>query len=100
MMISSHYSRPDKSKDLVVTSYDGCNSYLVVINKISCYVCVFLTQSKEPPLDIVTAFLVQYGNTDDGLVQTDQDGDLACSDAFHQAVLVRKFTTKSEPYDV
>ncbi len=65
------YSRPDNSKDRVVTSYDGYNSYLVVVDEISRYVWVFLTQSKEPPLDIINAFLAQYGNKDGGLIRND-----------------------------
>ena len=48
------YSRPDKEKDRVVLSYDGYTSYLLAVDELSKHVWVFLTKSKEPPIELVT----------------------------------------------
>ena len=79
------YSRPDKEKDRVVLSYDGFNSYLLAVDEISKYVWVFLTKSKEPPIDIIKLFLTKHGHKDGGLIRTDQGGELARSSAFRDA---------------
>ncbi len=76
------YTRPDKSKDWVAQSFDGYNSYLLIVDEISRYVWVFLTESKELPIDLVQAFLAQFGNASGGLIRTYQGGELACSSAF------------------
>jgi hypothetical protein len=54
---TSNYARPNKSTDRVVSSYDGYTSYLLIIDEVSRMAWVFLTKSKDPPLDIVRAFL-------------------------------------------
>jgi hypothetical protein len=36
------YSRPDKSKERVVTSFDGYNSYLIIVDEYTKYVWVYL----------------------------------------------------------
>jgi hypothetical protein len=48
---------------------------------------VFLTKSKNPPLDIVQAFLRLHGHTDGGCIHTDQGGELASSFAFGDLLL-------------
>jgi hypothetical protein len=58
-----------------------------VVDEASQYVWVFLTKSKEPPLDIVDKFLDRFGLKDGGLVQTDQGGKLARSTAFTDQLL-------------
>ena len=54
---TSNFSKPNKKNDRVVLSYDGFSSYLLIINEASRVVWVFLTNTKEPPLDIVDTFL-------------------------------------------
>jgi len=54
---TANFSQPHKSTDRVVRSYDGYSSYLLIIDEASRYVWVFLTASKDPPLDLITAFL-------------------------------------------
>lgn len=44
------YSRPDKKEDCVVTSFNGYNSYLLVVDKETKYTWVYLCEPKEPPL--------------------------------------------------
>ena len=51
------FSQAAKSKDHVIFSYNGFSLYLLIIDKASRYIWVFLTKSKEPPINIVSAFL-------------------------------------------
>jgi hypothetical protein len=93
---TSDYARPNKSTDRVVSSYDGYTSYLLIIDEASRMAWVFLTKSKDPPLDIVRAFLTLHGHSDGGCVRTDQGGELASSGAF-QDLLLREFRYTLEP---
>jgi len=54
---TANFSQLHKGTDWVVRSYDGYSSYLLIIDEASRYVWVFLTASKDPPLDLITAFL-------------------------------------------
>jgi hypothetical protein len=65
---TSNYARLNKSTDWVVSSYDGYISYLLFINEASRYAWVFLTQSKDPPVDIIGAFLTLHGHFDGGCI--------------------------------
>jgi hypothetical protein len=71
----------------VVLSYDGYNSYLLIINEASPYAWVFLTSSKDPPLEIIRAFFAIHGHQHGGCVRTDQGGELASSSAFGDLLL-------------
>ena len=93
---AADYSSPHKGTDRVVRSYDGYSSYLLIIDKASRYVWVFLTASKNPPLDIVMEFLHHHGHEDGGSIRTDQGGELARSVAF-QDLLLRQFHYTLEP---
>jgi hypothetical protein len=86
---SSDYNGHRKLNDRVVSSWDGFSSYLLVVDEASRYVWVFLTKSKEPPLDIVKKFLDRFGHKDGGLVQMNQGGKLARSTAFTDQLLQR-----------
>jgi hypothetical protein len=78
---TDNYKRPNKATNRVVTSYDGYSSHLVVVDGALRCVWAFLTQTKEPPLAILWAFMSKFG-LKKGLVRTDQGGELACSNAF------------------
>jgi hypothetical protein len=93
---TSDYSRPQKSRARVVRSYDGFTSYLLIIDEASRYVWVFLTATKEPPLDIISEFLRHHGHDDGGCIRTDQGGELARSVAL-QDLLLRKYHYTLEP---
>jgi hypothetical protein len=65
---SSDYSKPNKSLDRVVDSWDGFSSYLLIVDKASQYIRVFLTKSKEPPLEIIDTFLDRFGHRNGGSI--------------------------------
>jgi hypothetical protein len=93
---TSDYTRPNKSTDRVVSSYDGYTSYLPFIDEASRMAWVFLTKSKDPPIDIVRAFLTLHDHSNGGCVRTDQGGKLASSGAFRD-LLMREFRYSLEP---
>jgi hypothetical protein len=90
------YSCPQKGTARVVRSYNGFTSYLLIINEASRYTWVFLTATKEPPLDIVSEFLRHHGHEDGGCICKDQGGELAHYVAF-QDLLLRNFHYTLEP---
>ena len=78
------YKCPDKSKDHLVTSFDGYNSYLIVVDKSTKhawkYHCVF----KETPLLLINLHLDQFGRKS-GYIHMDQGGELTrCADFMTQ----------------
>jgi hypothetical protein len=94
--LSSDYSRPNKKHDRVIDSWDGYSSYLLVVDEASRYIWVFLTKSKEPPLDIIDTFLDRFGHVNGGSVRSDQGGELARSFTFSD-LLLRKHKYVIEP---
>jgi hypothetical protein len=93
---TSNYAHPNKSTDWVVSTYDGYTSYLLIIDKASRYAWVFLTRSKDPSVDIISAILTLHGHPDGGCIRTDQGGELASSVAFRD-LLLRDFWYTLEP---
>ena len=89
------YKRPNKATDRIVTSYDGHSSHLIVVDGASRCVWAFLTKSKEPPLDILRSFMTKFG-IGNGVVRTDQGGELARSKSFRDMML-SKFGYVVEP---
>ena len=93
---TSDYSKPNKSIDRVEDSWDGYSSYLLIVDEASRYIWVFLTKSKEPPLDIIDTFLTRFGHRNGGSVRSDQGGELARSFAYSD-LLLRKHKYVVEP---
>ena len=64
----------------LIKSYDGYNFYLLIIDKKTRYIWIFLSESKTPPIATIDKFLLKYGIPKDkqkGLnlaVRTDQGG--------------------------
>lgn len=77
------YSRPDKRSDRVIASWDGYSSYLLIVDEASRFIWVFLTKSKDPPIDIIDKFLQKFGHA----ICTDQGGKLAGSSALSNMIL-------------
>jgi hypothetical protein len=62
------YKQPNKATDRIVRSYDGFSAYLLVVDGASYQVWVFLTATKEPPLEILHAFMSKFGGNN-GLIR-------------------------------
>ena len=75
------YRRPNKDTDRIITLYDGYSLHLVIVDGASRRVWVFLTKTKDPPIDILRAFMTRFASNT-GLVRTDQGGELARSGTF------------------
>jgi hypothetical protein len=88
--------RLNKGTNRVIASCDGYSLYLLVVDEASRCIWVFLTKSKEPPLDIIHTFLDRYGHELGGLICTDQGGKLAPLFTFID-MLLRKQKYVSEP---
>ena len=84
---TSQYAKPNKKDDRVVLSYDGFSSYLLVVDEASRYIWIFLTNTKEPPLDLIDTFLTRYRHAHGGSIRTDQGGELARSFKLSDLVL-------------
>ncbi len=65
-------------------------AYLIIMDKASRYVWLFLRKSKDPLIDPVLAFLAIHGFPDNGVIPTDQGGELARSANF----CMEMFTSK------
>ena len=79
-------SKKNKALTRMITSIDGYNSYLIIVDAHTRYTWVFLTSSKEPPLDVIQQFLNDHGlTTGERSIRTDQGGELYNSKKFHVA---------------
>ena len=83
----SDYSRPDKCSDHVIASWDGYSSSLLIVDEASRFIWVFLTKSKDPPIDIIDKFIQKFGHANGGSIRTDQGGELAGSSVLSDMVL-------------
>ncbi len=77
------YKCPNKLLDRIVRSCDDYCAYLLIVDGVSRCTWVFLMVSKEPPLDILRAFMTKFGNAN-GVVCTDQGGELARCDEYRR----------------
>ena len=80
------FARPDKLKDKVVESFDGYNSYLLIVDEFTKMIWIYLCKSKEPPIDVILAHLDRYG-AKEGFIRVDQGGELAKCKDFVTAML-------------
>ena len=94
--LSLDYTKPNKTLDRVIDSWDGYSSYLIIVDEASRYIWVFLTKSKEPPLDTIDTFLDRFGHRNGGSIRSDQGGELARSFAYSD-LLLRKHKYVVEP---
>jgi hypothetical protein len=80
------YKCPNKALDRIVCLYDRFCAYLLIVDSASRRVWAFLTETKEPPLAILRAFMTKFGIAN-GVIRTDQGGKLAWSADFRMAML-------------
>ena len=79
---AANYEVPDTKTNRIVTSFDGFQLYLLVLDEHTRHVGVFLTKPKDPPVDTVKDFLKWFGRDDGGMVRCDQGGELTQSEKF------------------
>jgi hypothetical protein len=74
-MRGSSFSEKD-SDGKIITSMDGYNAYLLIIDRYSRYTWVFLTKGKHPPLDILKMFFHEHNRSDlvNKKISTDKRG--------------------------
>ena len=71
----------------LVTSVNKYRSYLLVIDRCTRYIWIFLTKAKSPPITFITQLLNKFTKPDIiSTVTTDQGGELAKSSDFAKAV--------------
>jgi hypothetical protein len=83
---TNNYKWPNKSTDRIVTSYDRYSAHLIIVDSASWWVWAFLTKSKEPPINILRAFMLKFG-VRDGVIRMDQGSELARSNSFCEVML-------------
>jgi len=72
----------------LVTSLDGFNSYLIIVDKATRYTWVFLACSKHPQIEVIQSFLNMHGSKTGThkFIRTDEGGELWSSHAFQKMV--------------
>jgi hypothetical protein len=83
----SSYCTKDKNGHLI-TSLDGYNSYLVIVDRASRYTWVFLSKHKVPQVKAIESFLAIHGNkqVSQKFIRTDEGGELGASHTFQRAI--------------
>ena len=72
----------------IVTSRDGYNCYLIIVDRFSGYMWIMLSKNKNPPLEFVSSFLDKHADRQSPIrqVRTDQGGELWSSADFQRIV--------------
>jgi len=83
----SMYAGKDEDRH-TVTSLDGYNSYIVIVDRATRYTWVFLSKTKTPKIDTITTFLKIHGASllQQKYIRTDEGGELWRSHHFHKAM--------------
>jgi len=81
------YSHKSETGHLI-TSLDGFNSYLIIVDKATRYLWVFLSRYKTPPIQTIKSFLDIHGNKTmpQRFLRTDEGGELWGSHLFQQTI--------------
>ena len=91
----SEWSKKDNDGKLV-TSIDNFRSYLLVINKASRYIWIFLTKTKSPLIKQVEGLLAKFRNQYNYCtVTTDLGKELGTSNKFREAIANGGYTLKT-----
>ena len=87
MRASSEDYAPTRKKPRIVSSHDGYNAYLLIVDAATRYTWCFLCTSKDPPIDILKLFLDKHGlkTGSHRSLRVDQGGELARSSLFRAA---------------
>ena len=80
----------------LITSCDGYNCYLLIVDEYSRHLWIFLFADKSPPIATVTSFISNHGTTSGLLrVRTDQGGKLAKSIEFRKCIQKAGYTLET-----
>ena len=79
----SDWSRKENDGTLV-SSVDKYRSYLLVIDRHTRYIWIYLTKSKHPPIEQVSGLLRRFSTFTYATITTDRGGELASSFAFQK----------------
>jgi IS30 family transposase len=87
--------------DNLVTSINGYNSYLLIVDRATRYTRIFLAKTKTPPITTITNFLKLNGTQAhiQKYIRTDEGGELWGSHAFQQAVRASGYILESTAPD-
>jgi hypothetical protein len=91
------YRHPCPGVNWVVECFEGFTAYLIIVNKASQYIWVFLRKSKEPPTNLVLNFLALHGLPSGGVIRTDLGGELARSESFWSSLLQKAWYIVEPP---
>ena len=76
-----------------LTSIDGFNSYLIIVDRVTRYIWVFLTTSKAPPINIAQRVISKFKSSNPHrTVRTDQGGELGKSRIFQKMIYKEDYT--------
>jgi hypothetical protein len=72
----------------IITSMDGFNSYLLVIDRATRYTWIFLSRTKAPPVNLLKGFLTTHGTRHSVLkrIRTDKGVELWGSHEFQRTM--------------
>ena len=81
-----------KGEKVTITSKDGYNSYLIIVERCTRFTWVFLTSSKHPPIDAARSILLKFKSEHKHrTVRTDQGGELGKSSDFRNMIEKERF---------
>ena len=85
--------RTENTDGRIITSRNGYNAYLSIIDVHTRFQWIYLTASKDPPLAFVEQFLDRYGlqQGQQRNIRTDQGGELWKSNKFRTLVLLKGY---------
>jgi hypothetical protein len=86
----------------LVTSLDGFNGYVIVVDRATRYTWLFLTRTKIPPVELLRGFLRTHGTKQSVLkwVRTDKGGELWGSHAYQKMLMEEGFIPEPTASDV
>ena len=91
----SDFKDEDKEGN-TITSIDGKNSYLLIIDRSTRFIWIFLTSSKVPPIEAARMVLEKFkSDNPNRTVRVDQGGELGKSEAFQDMVGKANFTLET-----
>jgi hypothetical protein len=87
--------------DHIVEGQHGYKAYLLLIDRQTRYLWVFLTKDKSPPLDIMRAWFHEFGNkrSKHNIIRTDNGGELAGHEGFRQLCQENHYSVESTAAD-